>query len=158
FVLMAVLAVVLAVAVWLRVPADRAPADTRAHWLREMLDAYGALGRLPAFRAYVAILRMGTGSFYVFLAAAPSGLASYGVGPATVGWFIMFIPLAYIAGNFLTSRLISRAGDNALMFLGHGTAIAGITLALLLAVAGVHSPFALAGPLLLLGLGHGLMM
>ncbi|WP_171020254.1 Bcr/CflA family efflux MFS transporter [Hydrogenophaga sp. 2FB] len=159
FVLMAVLAVVLFIAAWRFLP-DPKPATEppQTHWLRDMASSYAQLARAPGFLLYVAILSMTTATFYAFLAGAPIVLGSYGVGPAGIGYYIMFVPLAYIAGNFLTTRLVHRVGERAVMRLGQGSTLAGIGLMLALALAGVDTPLALAVPLLLLGIGHGLLV
>lgn len=158
FVLAAVLAVTLFVTnAWL-VPGGRHRPRGEAHWLAEMLRAYATLARVPAYRAYVGILGMSTGAFYVFLAGLPVVLARMGVGAGDVGFYLMLVPLAYILGNFLTSRLVRRTSEPRLMALGQGIAIAGIGVALALALGGVAAPLAVALPLTLLGVGHGLLM
>ena len=158
FVLIALLAGVLMVTTWRVIPADTVTRTDRAHWLREMLDAYAQLARVPAYIAYVAILALSTASFYIYLAGAPSVLANYGVGPAEVGFFIMFPPMAYIVGSFLTSRLVKYFADAGLMLVGQCISLTGLVILLILAVIGVPSPFAVAGPLILLGFGQGLLM
>jgi DHA1 family bicyclomycin/chloramphenicol resistance-like MFS transporter len=70
----------------------------------------------------------------------------------------MSAPCAYIVGNLLTARLIHRLGDRFMMTLGQGVTISGLALLLALALAGFHTPLLLALPLLLLGIGHGLMV
>ena len=113
---------------------------------------------MPVYLLHVAILGFTPAAFYMFLAAAPSVLRSYGIGPGEVGFFIMVVPLSYIVGNFLTSRLVRRWGGPSLMRLGQGCSLAGAALMLLLGVAGQHSPWAFVVPLLLLGVGHGLLV
>ncbi len=158
FVAMTVIAVVLLIMTWKVLPVGERKPSVHAHWLREMLHAYRALARKPVFLGYAVILSMCTGSFYVFLAGAPLVLASYGVGPKLLGWFIMAVPLSYIAGNFLVSRLLHSSTEAGLALAGQSVACLGSALVLVLALAGVHSPFALALPLTLLGFGHGLLM
>jgi len=158
FLLMSVFAVILMLTTWLVLPASERPDEARAHWLREMLQSYTKLARIPVFFAFAGILAMSSGTFYVFLAGAPIVLASYGVGPGAVGFFIMFVPVSYIAGNFLTSRLIRFRSEAQLMIMGQICGLCGVGLLLLLAWVDVRSPFAVAAPLLLLGLGHGLLM
>jgi len=126
--------------------------------LAGMGQAYAKLLRMPVYLLHVAILGLTTAAFYMFLAAAPSVLRSYGIGPGEVGFFIMVVPLSYIVGNFLTSRLVRRWGGPSLMRLGQGFSLAGAALMLLLGVAGQHSPWAFVVPLLLLGVGHGLLV
>ncbi len=158
FVIMTVVAVVLLITTWKVLPADTRKPSLHAHWLLEMVHAYRELVGKPVFLGYAVILSMCTGSFYVFLAGTPLVLASYGVGPKLVGWFIMVVPLSYIAGNFLVSRLLHSNSEARLALAGQSAACVGVALALVLALAGVRSPFALALPLTLLGLGHGLLM
>jgi hypothetical protein len=73
------------------------------------------LAREARFLCFVGILAMTTAAFYVFLGGAPVVLGSYGVGPADIGWYIMCVPFSYVAGNFLTSRLIHRQGERRMM-------------------------------------------
>ena len=158
FVIMTVVALVLLITTWKVLPVDQRKTSLHAHWMLEMWHAYRELVHKPVFLGYAVILSMCTGSFYVFLAGTPLVLASYGVGPKLVGWFIMVVPLSYIVGNFLVSRLLHSSTEATLALAGQSVACIGVAAALVLALAGVHSPFALALPLTLLGLGHGLLM
>ena len=158
FVLMFVLALLMLVAVW-RGSFSPAPARvTEGHWLRVMLSAYATLLRERSLVLYVVILSMTTAAFYTFLAGAPIVLRSYGVGPDGIGWYIMCVPVAYIAGNFLTSRLIHDKGDRWVMALGQVATLASLVLMLGLALGHVDTPLAFTLPLLLLGLGHGFLV
>lgn len=159
FVLMAIMALALLVSAWRVLPARVAtpPQAGEAHWLRKLLDAYARLMREPAFLLYVTILATSTATFYTFLAGAPLVLGGYGVGPEQIGWYIMAIPFPYVLGNVLTSRLIHRVGDRGLMHLGQLSVVCGLGLLLALGLAGWHTPLAFALPLVLLGLGHGLL-
>jgi len=157
FVLTAVLAMALILTTLYGLPADARPTGARAHWLREVLDAYKSLLRVPAFVAYGGILALSTGTFYVYLTGLPMVLANYGVGPGAVGFFIMVVPLAYIVGNYLTSRLVRRFSESELMLIGQCLALTGIAVTLILALYEVRSPFAVAAPLILLGIGQGLL-
>ena len=157
FVLLAVLAAVLLVAAWLGLPRVTPPAPAKGHWLRAMLGAYARLLREPRFVLYVAILAATTATFYAFLAGAPIVLKGYGIGPDGIGWFIMAVPVAYILGNFMTSRLIAQAGESRVMAWGQALTVGGLVVMLALGLGGVHAALAVALPLVLLGLGHGLI-
>ncbi|HYF17480.1 MAG TPA: MFS transporter, partial [Ramlibacter sp.] len=98
-----------------------------------------------------------TAAFYTFLAGAPIVLKTYGVTPERVGYYIMCIPLSYIGGNLLTSRLVRRLGDRKLMAAGQGFTVASLLLLLALGLAGASTPLAFTLPLMLLGIGHGLL-
>ncbi|MFN9280078.1 MAG: multidrug effflux MFS transporter [Betaproteobacteria bacterium] len=170
FVLSAGLGVVLLAAAWWGLPRQvpQARGTDRARPARDRLvvlsvlagmgQAYAQLLRMPVYLLHVAILGLTTAAFYMFLAAAPSVLRSYGVGPGEVGFFIMVVPLSYILGNFLTSRLVRRWGGPRLMRLGQGFSLAGTALMLTMGLAGEHSAWAFVLPLLLLGIGHGLLV
>ncbi len=157
FVLLAVLAAVLLVAAWLGLPRVTPPAPAKGHWLRTMLSAYARLLREPRFVLYVAILAATTATFYAFLAGAPIVLKGYGIGPDGIGWFIMAVPVSYILGNFMTSRLIAQAGESRVMAWGQALTVGGLVVMLALGLGGVHAALAVALPLVLLGLGHGLI-
>lgn len=158
FVLMAALAAVLWVTAWRGLPAHQPSGQSQAHWLTAMLAAYAQLLKDRRFVLYVALLALTSATFYAFLGAAPLVLGSYGVGPDGIGYYIMFVPGSYIVGNFLTSHLIHRLGDQRLMWTGQALTLTGIGLMLALALAGFNSPLALALPLMLMGLGNGFMV
>jgi DHA1 family bicyclomycin/chloramphenicol resistance-like MFS transporter len=157
FVLLAVLAAVLLLAAWWGLPRVAKPAPAPGHWLRAMLSAYARLLREPRFLLYVAILAATTATFYAFLAGAPIVLKGYGIGPDGIGWFIMAVPVSYILGNFMTSRLIAKAGESRVMAWGQALTLGGLVVMLALGLGGVQTALAVALPLLLLGLGHGLL-
>ena len=157
FVLMAVLSVLLLVAAWRGLPAPVRDTVRKTHWLVDMGRAYARLARELTFWLYVVVLATSTAAFYVFLAGAPLVLASYGVGPQSIGWYIMAVPVSYILGNYLTSHWIRSKGERRVMGLGMSAALTGLALLLVLGWLGWQSPLALALPMLLLGLGHGLL-
>nr|WP_162911090.1 MFS transporter [Azohydromonas sediminis] len=155
FVGIAVLAALLWLAAWRGLPDSR-PAAAPSHWLRAMAGAYARLAREPVFVLYVLVLASTTATFYAFLGGAPIVLGGYGIGPDGIGFYVMAIPLSYIAGNYLTSRIAHRAGERTVMRLGQALTIGGLLL--VLALAGLRTPLALALPLVLVGVGHGLLM
>lgn len=156
FALLTVLGLGLLAAAWRGLP-DLKPASATGGGWRAMLGGYAQLLRLPAFLLYVVMLASTTSTFYTFLGGAPLVLKGYGVTPERVGWYVMCIPIAYIGGNILTTRLVRRTGDRTLMAWGQTLTISGLLLVLALGFAGVHTPLALALPLMLLGVGHGLL-
>jgi DHA1 family bicyclomycin/chloramphenicol resistance-like MFS transporter len=181
FVLVAGLGVVLFGAAWWRLPRRPAPAVPAAgsplrtapaagqtpgagpasgalSVLAGMGRAYRQLLRMPVYLLHVAVLGLTTAAFYMFLAGAPLVLRSYGVGAGEVGFYIMVVPLSYIVGNFLTSRLVQRQGGARLMRLGQAFSLSGTALMLGFGLAGLHTPLAFTLPLLLLGVGHGLLV
>lgn len=159
FGLIALLAAFLFVAAWRGLPTTRPPANAEGTRLAALLGGYARLAREPSFVLHVVILAMTSGTFYTFLGGAPLVLAGYGVGPETVGLYVMCPPVAYVFGNLLTQRLL-RAGrsDRFLMNLGQATTLCGLVTVLALGLAGVREPLALALPMLGMGIGHGLLL
>ncbi len=158
FMLIMALALVMLVAVWCRLPGGPAAVPPGGHWLAGMLSAYATLLRQRSLVLYVLILCMTSAAFYVFLSGAPIVLRGYGVGPDGVGWYIMVVPLSYMMGNYLTSRMIHSRGERWLMALGQVATLAGVLLMLGLALLGLDTPLAFSAPLILVGLGHGFLM
>jgi DHA1 family bicyclomycin/chloramphenicol resistance-like MFS transporter len=111
-----------------------------------------------AFLLYALILATTSATAYTYFAGAPIVLKAFGVGPQSLGWFIMAVPLPYVLGNALTSRLIHRYGDRKLMLWGQVGTLAGLVLMLVLAIADVRSAWALLLPLAIMGVGHGLLV
>ena len=158
FILVMVAALVLLAAAVRTLPARTATSPMRGHWLADMLAAYATLLRQKTLVLYVLILCTATAAFYVFLSGAPIVLGSYGVGPDGIGWYIMLVPLSYMTGNFLTSRLIHDKGERWVMALGQTATVVGVSLMLGLALLGLDSPLAFTVPLMLLGVGHGFLV
>ncbi|MFM1988673.1 MAG: hypothetical protein RJA99_1630 [Pseudomonadota bacterium] len=158
FVLLALLAGLLALAVLRVLPADAARPRGDGHWLGAMGASCARLSRERSFVLNVVVLSMSVGAFYAFLAAAPLVLKAYGVGPADVGFYVMVVPLSYVFGNFLTSRLARHGRDMRMRAAGQVLTLAGIVLMIGLALAGLRSGYAFTAPLVLLGIGHGLLM
>ncbi|MBP7567456.1 MAG: MFS transporter, partial [Burkholderiaceae bacterium] len=134
FVLVAVLALLLAGMAWRGLPSrDAAAAGTArpaaAAW-STLFSGYLRLLRHPVFMMYAAMLGSTTATFYAFLGAAPLVLARYDVAPERIGLYIMTIPVSYIAGNLLTTRLIRRHGDRSLMRMGQALSFTGLGLVL----------------------------
>lgn len=163
FVLLALIGAGLWLAAWRALPDDRpAPGTPSAHPGRggvgALLGGYRRLAREPAFLLNVWVLATTAAAFYSYLGGAPIVLRHYGIGPGSVGLFIMLTPLSYIVGNYLTTRLVRRRGEAWIRNLGHGVATAGIVAMMLLAAVGVAHPLAFSIPLMLLGIGNGLLL
>jgi DHA1 family bicyclomycin/chloramphenicol resistance-like MFS transporter len=162
FALSAALAAALFALAWRTLPRDRDRDRDRpapgTHWLRQLAAGYARLAREPAFLLNVAVLAFTVGAFYAFLGGAPLVLDRYGVTPERIGWYVMVAPLSYIAGNWLTSQLAHATGPRVLMTLGQAASLAGVGTVAALGAAGLGSPLAFALPLMLLGIGHGLLV
>jgi len=148
----------LAVAAWRGLPRSLVVPGDQPHWLTATGRAYARLWRESGFIAYVLLVGSATATFYAFLAGAPLVFTQQGVTPGRIGLYVMCVPLAYIAGNFATTRLARRLGDRRMIGIGQAFSLAGVGFTLALALAGWNHPLAIALPLMLLGIGHGLLM
>lgn len=155
FVLLAVLAAAFLACAWTGLP-DHKPQGAAKGW-REFFAGYARLAREPSFLMFAGIMSANAAAFYSFLGGTPLVLARYGVPPERIGWYIMAVPLSYIVGNLLTTRLAGRKDEATIMNLGQFATIGGIVLLLALALGGINTPLALVLPLLFLGIGHGLL-
>lgn len=155
FGLIAVLACVLMVTAWRYLPDARA---VHPRPWRETFPSYLALVREPAFMLHALILATSSATFYAFIAGVPLVLGHAGIRPEHTGWYVMAMPLAYIVGNLLTSRLVGRLGERTLMKLGQALTLAGPSLVLAMAFAGLATPLAMSLTLALVGIGHGLLV
>ncbi len=156
FVLLAVLTLLVAFLAWRVLPEPVRGADRPAP--QPVIGSYLTLLRAPRFVALIVLLASSSAAFYTYLAGAPLVYKQFGVSPQSLGFYIMVIPLSYMAGNVLTTRLIGRLGERRLMQWGQAFTFAGLGVVLALAMVSLHSPLAVALPLILLGVGHGLMM
>lgn len=155
FVLAALIALLLAGATWRWLP-HRPGTAAPGRWWVAMGAAYARLLREPVLMLYVGLTGFITAAFYAFLGGAPLVLGSLGVGPGGIGFYILAVPVSYIAGNFVAGRLARRVGEQRLMWAGQAATLA--SLMLLLALSGLRHPLAFTLPLMLLGVGHGLLM
>lgn len=158
FLLLLVLFVLLLCLSWRYLPDLRPQAAAALPWWRQAASSYTQLMGQRVFLIYALILALSSATAHTYFAGAPIVLKAYGVGPESIGWFIMAVPLPYILGNALTSRIIHRYGDRRLMFWGQVATVGGLLLMLVLALAGVRSVLALVLPLALMGFGHGLLV
>ncbi len=157
FIAMAVVTAGLLFAAWAGLPRDGSRPGSPSG-MRQLLAGYTRLLADIRYLSFCLIAAFSSATFYVFLAAMPIVLNAYGVPPNRVGWYILFVPASYILGNLLTTRIAGRVDDRRLMRIGQVLNVAGISLVLLLALAGLHHPLAVAAPLIMLGCGHGLLM
>ena len=149
---------VVTVAIYKFLPARQKEEIPENNWFTELLSAYKMLLKNPAYLAYVGVVAMSTSAFYIFLTGLPLLLAKNHVGPAMIGWYVAVIPLTYILGNFLASRLLKITSESNLLAAGLTLSLAGPTIVLVFSQIGLTSPLFVTLPLTLMGLGHGLLM
>ncbi|MEM7528921.1 MAG: multidrug effflux MFS transporter [Pseudomonadota bacterium] len=155
----AVSALLLAAAYW-RLP-ETAPLGQPVAGLREALTDTGRgfreIGRLASFWAYAGYGVMSLSCFLFFVGAAPFVMQdAYGRGPTEYGLWFMLIAASYMGANFACGRVSRRLGGDRTLRLGAWLAVAGIALAVVLALGNFLHPAALMLPLMLHSVGAGL--
>ncbi len=79
----------------------------------------------------------------------------YGLSASEYGLYFVITVGGYVVGNFVTGRYGQRIGIVRMIVIGNAISLAGVALAALCAMADVHHPMGLFGPMLLVGLGNG---
>lgn len=98
-------------------------------------------------------------AFQAFLAGAPFALiVIMGVPVEQLGYFIMAVPIGYIIGNFISSRMSHRASRRRMIWVGGIMAVAGTAILVFLPLTGMDSPYTLILPLAFYSCGSGFLI
>jgi MFS family permease len=98
-----------------------------------------------------------TGAFYIFLAGAPRiATAVFGIGTAQLGVFVGSITAGFIAGSWLSSRLVGRHPPATVMLIGRMLACLGLLAGLAVVAMGHLTPALYFGCTIFVGLGNGM--
>ncbi|MFT5182205.1 MAG: DHA1 family bicyclomycin/chloramphenicol resistance-like MFS transporter [Alphaproteobacteria bacterium] len=81
-----------------------------------------------------------------------------GVPPESLGLYIISVAVAYVIGNFASSRLSYRVGRNKMIAIGSALNIGGTLLSVILALAGLATPISLIIPLMIYSCGSGFVV
>ena len=111
--------------------------------------------RNPRFTLAMLTLAGGSSALYMFLASAAFLLVrTFGLSESAAGGCFLVVATASIGGTRLVGPLGKR-GDA--LAIGTGMILAGGLIELGLAACGINGPYALIGPMLLLGAGAGIV-
>ena len=125
------------------------PAHLVSTWLGIMKN--------PTFLAFSALSVASYGGLFTFLAASSFVFIKVlGLSTTHYGLLMFSNSLAYLLGTFLCRRLLVRFGVRRSVALAGGLTLTGGTLMGVLALAGLHSPWAIMLPQYLFMLGHGI--
>jgi DHA1 family bicyclomycin/chloramphenicol resistance-like MFS transporter len=134
-------------------PGSRSDTSSRGRAaLRVALIAYGLVTMticLPSMQEWGAILEASPGAVQLTFSAY---VLAYGALQ------LVYAPLSYVFGNFLTSRLAHHGRDMRMRAVGQALTLAGIVTMIVLALLDLRSGLAFTGPLVLFGIGLGLLM
>lgn len=127
--------------------------------LAAQFAAVPELLRSPRFWAYCATATLGSGAFFAYLGGAPYvGARVFGMTPAELGLFFGAPAIGYALGNFLSGRFSARVGIIRMIISGVIVAFSGMSLLLLVLLAGGISKWTFFGCMVFIGLGNGMML
>jgi len=149
-------AVTLAWVAW-RLPETAPRLNPRATAPGPLLRQWIAIARHPVFVAWTLLISATYGGLFVILAGSSFVFIDrLGLSPLVYGAAMGSGSLAYLAGTFACRRWVARHGVVAAVGRGGWFTLAGGASMAALALAGVHSAWALLVPQWLYCFGHGL--
>ena len=135
------------------------PADRRTTRARDLVRTYARLVRLPVFVGYGLSVGFTGAAFQAFIAGAPVAfIVIMGVPPQALGLYIVSVAVAYVFGNFVSSRLSYRVGRDKMITIGSALNLGGTLLSVILALAGLADPISLIIPLMIYSCGSGFVV
>ncbi|WP_322893807.1 MULTISPECIES: multidrug effflux MFS transporter [unclassified Yoonia] len=126
---------------------------------RAQVKSYPELLQSPRFWGYVMCAAFGSGAFFALLGGASFvGTTIFGLSPLWNGIALGAPAVGYAFGNFLSGRFSTRLGINRMALLGTGITIVGLSISILLTLAGFIHPLVFFGFCTFLGLGNGMTL
>jgi DHA1 family bicyclomycin/chloramphenicol resistance-like MFS transporter len=124
-----------------------------------MLFSYLRLLRSPLFIGYALGISFASASFFAFLGGAPYVMIEImGRPPSEYGLYFMMGGAGYMSGNFISGRVSTRFGVERMFTAGAVITFFGALTMLVGALAGVLTPLALFGPMMISAIGNGLSL
>ncbi|GGH30477.1 MFS transporter, DHA1 family, bicyclomycin/chloramphenicol resistance protein [Cribrihabitans marinus] len=118
---------------------------------------YPELLTSPRFWGYSMASGLSSGAFFAYLGGAPFvGTEVFGMSPGTLGIYFGSPALGYFLGNFVSGRYSVRFGVNRMVLWGCWLNAFGITLSLLVMLAGMGTAVSFFGFMTFVGLGNGM--
>ena len=135
------------------------PDDRRTTRAGDLVRTYARLVRIPVFVGYGLSVGFTGAAFQAFIAGAPVAfIVVMGVPPESLGLYIISVAVAYVIGNFVSSRLSYRVGRNKMIAIGSALNVGGTLLSVALALAGLATPISLIIPLMIYSCGSGFVV
>lgn len=131
--------------------------DPHALRLRPMLRTYAAVLRSPAFRAYTLAAAATYAGLFAFISGSSFVLIRV-LGLSATQFALAFSTMVagYLIGTLICRRLVTRGLQATVQIGALLQLLAGAALATL-ALAGVHAPLAICGPMFAFGISHGVI-
>ena len=149
-------AATLAFVAW-RLPETLALRNPQATAIGPLLRSWARIARHPTFIAWTLLVSCTFGGLFTFLAGSSFILIDVlGLSPGVYGVALGSASIAYLGGTFVCRRWILRHGVTGAVARGAGFTLAGGAAMAGLALAGVHSLWAMLLPQWLFSFGHGI--
>ena len=111
------------------------------------------------FWGYCLAAAFASGAFFAYLGGAPFiGTQVFDLQPSALGFFFGAPALGYMVGNFISGRYSMRFGINRMILWGGLISTLGVSLSLLVSIAGLGNVMTFFGFMTFVGLGNGLVM
>jgi MFS transporter, DHA1 family, multidrug resistance protein len=111
--------VLLALAAWRLQETRPLTADGKAVSWHEIATRYGKLLRSRRYLGYTLTFGFGTSGYFGFLAVGPGlMIGALGLTPVEFSLALMTVTVQFIAGSFVSSRLVARFGVDRTLYLG----------------------------------------
>ena len=148
----------LALFVVLKLPETNARLNPHALAWRPMLRTYRSVLRSPTFIAYTLAASATYAGLFAFISGSSFVLMrGLGLSPTAYAFCFSLMVAGYLTGTLICRRLLPRHGiPRTIQFGGALQACAGLLMAGL-AFAGVHVAAAIAGPMFVYGVSHGMV-
>lgn len=126
---------------------------------RAQLATWGALTKMPAFWLYALTSSVTSGIFFGFLGGGPAVSSVFlGQSPFEYGLWFALCAIGYSTGNFLSGRFSQARGIERMVRDGSVISVVGCAAFVALFAAGANHPASLFGPMILIGIGNGLVL
>lgn len=140
----------------LRFKETLSPRNHRALQPGVLLHTWRSVLRHPTFLAFSALSAASYGGLFTFLASSSFVFINVlGLSTTQYGLLMFLNALLYIAGTLLCRRWLPRLGVRRALALAGALSLSGGTLMGLLALAGLHTPWAIMLPQGLFMIAHG---
>ncbi|MDO5704870.1 MAG: multidrug effflux MFS transporter [Paracoccus sp. (in: a-proteobacteria)] len=127
--------------------------------LRQQVAGYPVLARSVRFWGYALAATTSSGAFFAYLGGAPFvGQEIYGLTPSQLGWWFGAPSVGYFLGNYISGRWSMRFGINRMVLVGSIIVAVALLFGLALDLSGLREPLTFFGPVVLMGLGNGLVL
>ncbi|MEK9966039.1 MAG: multidrug effflux MFS transporter [Rhodospirillaceae bacterium] len=135
------------------------PAARRKIDIFQLARGYLALFRRAGFMGYSLTISFQSALFQVFMTASPIVLISQmGVSPQLYGAYLVVIPIAFIAGSFMSGRLVRHLPVDLIVGVGCALGVLGGLLQAGMAISGLATPTWIIAAVLVSNFGTGLVL